>query len=220
MVLTPISDAAAPTSAATPQPAAPPVLAVQDPAPASSAAPAAPANPAPVATAQVAPAIISLATRTDGSNELTVSLNPRDLGQVEIRLVRESNGTTAVTVTATEPGTLKELSQNAHHLHAALDAANIPPDGRILNFVPASSDLDRSRNDAATPGASTTQDRGGNASGSQNQGQNSGQGQAHGQAWRQGRQAGGGQSHDDDYTSSAPIASRRVWQLGGLNITA
>lgn len=142
---------------------------------------------------------------------MTVSLHPRDLGQVEIRLVRGSDGTTAVTVTASQAGTLQELSQNMHHLHAALDAANIPVDGRTVNFTMASasgSEQDRSRDN---PAGNATQDRS-NGSGDRNPGQN--------QSWQQGRQGGSGQGGGGSHTGAAPLVSRRQWQISGLNITA
>jgi hypothetical protein len=213
----PTNSAATPATPLPPVPTA--VLAGQTLPAAKPVAPAAAANLPSSTTSQIAPAIISLATRTDGSNELTVSLNPRDLGQVQIHLVRGSDGTTAVTVTATQPGTLQELSQNVHHLHSALDAANIPADGRTLNFVvapAATSDQNQERNDSGGFGASGAQDRGGSASG----GQNSGQGQPQGQAWQQGRESGSSQDQSESYRPAAPIASRRQWQLNGLNITA
>ena len=172
-----------------------------------------------VATPQVAPALISLATRSDGSHEMTVSLNPRDLGQVEVHLVRNSDGTTAVTITASRPDVLQELSQNVHHLHAALDAANIPTDGRVMNFVAAAAAAsDQSRNDLAGRDSPASQDSGGRASTS-DPGQNPGQGRAGQQD--QSRHAGRDTNDDNSpYRSRAPVASRKNWQLSGLNITA
>ena len=165
------------------------------------------------ATSQVAPAIISLATRTDGSNEITVSLNPRDLGQVEVHLVRESDGTTSVSITASNPETLQELSQNVHHLHAALDAASIPVDGRNLSFsaTPAAT-TGQGQGDLTGRGASTGHDGSSGGSGGQDPGQ--------GRTWQQNRAA---RSDSDDigtYMPPAPLASRKSWQLSGLNITA
>ena len=164
-----------------------------------------------VATRQVAPALISLATRTDGSHEMTVSLNPRDLGQVEVHLARSSDGTTTITVTASRPDVLQELSQNVHHLHAALDDANVPTDGRVMNFVTAAAS-DQSR-DLAGSKAANSQDSSG-ASG----GQNSSQGSAGQQD--QPRHTARDADDDSPYRSLAPVASRRNWQLSGLNITA
>jgi hypothetical protein len=185
-------------------------------APATSIVDAAPvrapaANPVQVATPQVAPALISLATRTDGSHEMTVSLNPRDLGQVEVHLTRSSDGTTTVTVTASRPDVLQELSQNVHHLHAALDAAAVPPDGRVMNFVAAAADQSR---DLAGRSASDSQAGSNGASGGQNSSQ--------GNAGQQGQPRHTARDADDDspYRSLAPVASRRNWQLSGLNITA
>ena len=169
-------------------------------------------HPAQVAIPQLIPALISLATRTDGSNEIRVSLNPRDLGQVDIHLVRGTDGTTTVSIIASNPDTLRDLSQNVHHLHAALDAANIAPDGRTMNFItPAAATSDQGRTDLDGRGASARQDNGSGSSGSQDR------------AWQQGRQGNPSGSLSDDsssYSSIAPVASRKSWQLSGLNITA
>ena len=165
------------------------------------------------ATSQVAPAVISLATRTDGSNEITVSLNPRDLGQVEVHLIRGSDGTTSVSITASNPETLQELSQNVHHLHAALDAANIPVDGRNLSFnaTPAAA-TGQGQGDPTGRGAATAHDGSNGGSGGQDPGQ--------GRAWQQNRATRSDSNDNDTYIPPAPLATRKSWQLSGLNITA
>jgi len=108
-----------------------------------AAAPAASAGqPSPhetsAATRSLLPPLVALASHGDGSHEITVSMSPKELGQVEVRLIRDADGATRITVSATNPDTLRDLSDNAHHLHAALDAASVPNDGRTLSFVGAS----------------------------------------------------------------------------------
>jgi len=169
-------------------------------------------HPAQAVIPQLTPALISLATRTDGSNEIRVSLNPSDLGQVDVHLVRGSDGTTTVSITASNPDTLRDLSQNVHHLHAALDAANIAPDGRTMNFITAAAATsDQGQTDLAGRGTSAQQDNGSGSSGSRDR------------AWQQGRPRDPSGNLSDDsssYSSIAPVASRKSWQLSGLNITA
>ncbi len=171
----------------------------------------APASPV---AAQVAPAIISLATHTDGGNEIRISLHPLDLGQVEIRLVRGSDGSTSVTVAADRPQTLQELAQNAHHLHTALDAASVPSGGRTLDFVAASATTsDQSQNDAGGQGSRADQDPSGGASGDR--------GSSRDRAWLQDRQQVAGEGHrGSNIGTPASISPGRQWQFNGLNITA
>ena len=173
-------------------------------------------DPAPPVAAQVAPAMISLATRQDGSNEIRISLHPLDLGQVEIHLVRGDDGSTSVTVRADRPETLRELAQNAHHLHAALDAASVPTDGRTLDFVSATATTsDHSHDDASSQTSGQGQALGDGASGERRSGQDRA-----GLGDRQ--QASGSGGKDGSFISgaTAPISSRRQWQFNGLNITA
>ena len=166
-----------------------------------------------VAAPQVGPALISLATRTDGSNEITVSLNPKDLGEVQVHLIRGHDGTTTASSAASNPETLQELAQNVHHLHAALDMANVPADGRTMNFITAS---------AAAPGQGQSDLADRNPSTSQNGG-GGGQSPGQGRTWQQNQQDGSAGNTADDsssYDLRTPAASRKTWQLRGLNITA
>ncbi len=186
---------------------APGLLNAQQVAPATMAT-----TPALSIAAQVSPALVSLVTRKDGSNEMTVSLHPRDLGQVDIRIARGADGSTIVTVTASQPQTLQELASNVHHLHAALDAANIPLDSRTLNFAaPAAPDTNQQAQSGSNGGnASTTQDQG-NAPGYQRQDSQQGQHRP-----SQALPLIGTTRYD----SSPPVITQRTWQISGLNITA
>ncbi len=157
---------------------------------------------------QVAPELISLASHADGSNEMTVSLHPRDLGEVHIHVARAADGSTTVTVAASEPQTLQELSQNAHHLHAALDAAHVPSDARTMSFVATMAiapDLQVQNGPSASPF------QGGNTANGQQQ------------AWRRdqnGQPSSPGRDESDASDSATPVAETRHWRLSGLNITA
>ena len=170
-----------------------------------------------LATPQVAPALVSLATRTDGSNELTVSMHPRDLGEVQIHMVRAPDGSVSVTVSASQPDTLQELSHNVQHLHAALDAANVPTDGRTMTFLATStSDSSHPASEGSSTGASS--DRTPNPNPDQTPDRTPGQNRALQRG--QGGQRLANLADAGDVGASAPIASTHRWQFSGLNITA
>ncbi len=153
---------------------------------------------------QVTPAIVALATGKDGASSLTVSLHPRDLGEVQVQMVRTQDGGTSLTVTADRAQTLEQLAHNVHHLHEALDAANIPTDQRTLTFA-----LSSSTDGSGTAGRGASQGGG--------TGQNTPQRQA---AW-EGRdgayQTASGDAAAADTLQGSPT---RRWISSGLNITA
>ncbi len=92
------------------------------------------------APAQVGTSLLTLASGTDGSSQMALSLHPKDLGDVHIQLARDADGTVRVVVAATEPTTLRSLITDQAHLHAALDAAAVPSGNRHVSFelTPAS----------------------------------------------------------------------------------
>ncbi len=171
-----------------------------------------PANSSPTPTAQILPAMIAFAGRTDGSSQMTVSLHPRDLGEVEVHLVRQTDGSTTVTVIAGEAQTLQELSQNAHHLHAALDAANLPAENRTLNFVSAV-DPQSSQHDQTPSKSDDAALQNQNSSTSGNQGQAPHQRQ-------NGRSSKMASDENSPQVEASVLTSRQRWQISGLNITA
>lgn len=133
-VPTPTPDAAAaltaPVIAATQAPAAapPPV-----PVLAASAPVHTPATPM-VPMAQVAPVVVSLASGPTGSHQLVLHLDPPDLGRLEIHVVRAPDASTHVEISAERPATLALLHQDEAALHAALNNAGMPTDGRSLSM--------------------------------------------------------------------------------------
>ncbi len=112
-------------------PATPTVLpAPVVPASAPAHAPSTPATPA----AQAAPVVVSLATGPTGSHQLVLHLEPPDLGQLEIHVVRAPDASTHVEITAERPATLALLHQDESALHTALNNAGVPADGRSLSM--------------------------------------------------------------------------------------
>lgn len=86
------------------------------------------------APAQVGAALVRLTPQADGSSRLAVSLQPKDLGSVQIQVERSADGAVRVVVAADEPATLRSLMTSQAHLHAALDAASVPATNRHLSF--------------------------------------------------------------------------------------
>ena len=99
-------------------------------APAGTTAPTAP----PSAPAQVAPAVVALASGPAGTHHLSLLLTPADLGTVQITLHRAAGGPTQVEIVAQHPQTLGLLQHDQAQLHRALDQAGVPAAGRSLSF--------------------------------------------------------------------------------------
>ena len=91
------------------------------------------------AAEQVTPALLTLARTAGGSQQITVRLQPGELGMVQVRIARAVSGTTQIDVTAENPTTLLALQRDQLQLHRTLDAAGIPATGRTIAFhiVPA-----------------------------------------------------------------------------------
>jgi hypothetical protein len=191
----PIVENAAVTTAPTPPtPAAPPTSA------AVGAAPTAPA-------AQVAPALVSLGQTTDGTQRITMRLEPPELGQVQIRIERPADAPARVEITVERSETLTLLLRDQPQLQRALDQAGVPPEGRSIAFHVAPPEP-APRSEAVTPpppGAGAG-GLGGEFS--------------HSMANRGGNHSQHAANHpDDDDATFTPVASPR-WMRAGLDITA
>lgn len=94
----------------------------------------APAAPPPATTParQIAPVIVSVAI-AGGTARLAVSLEPAELGRVEISVERKGD-TADIRVTAERPETLALLQRDQRELDRALTQAGIGTDGRSLSF--------------------------------------------------------------------------------------
>jgi flagellar hook-length control protein FliK len=88
---------------------------------------------------QMAPVLVQVAHAATG-RQITLQLNPDELGQVTIHIERAADGTATIQVVAERPETLKLLQADQPQLHQALDDAGLPPDGRSLNLSLATPD--------------------------------------------------------------------------------
>ncbi len=97
--------------------------------------PVATAAPPPSPAAQIAPALISMTHAPDGTQRLTMKLEPPDLGQVQIRIDRPTTDTPAhVAITVEKAETLTLLLRDQPQLQRALDQAGVPAEGRSVTF--------------------------------------------------------------------------------------
>jgi flagellar hook-length control protein FliK len=155
-------------------------------------------RPAPVD--QVAPALIGLLKTTDGTQSITMRLQPAELGQVEIRVEQSAQGTSHVAITAERPETLALLQHDEPRLQQALDQAGVSSSGRTVSFQVAPPPIDAS---ASRPDSMATGSGG------------SGQSQSGG-AWRQ--------SSDQHNPGNGPGPeqgqAQTRWFRAGLDITA
>jgi flagellar hook-length control protein FliK len=103
------------------------------PVPGATAAAAHTGTPASLA-AQLAPALLTLARTADGSHQITVRLQPAELGMVQVRIATAVSGTTQIEITAENPTTLQALQRDQPQLHRTLDQAGIPTEGRTVTF--------------------------------------------------------------------------------------
>ncbi len=88
----------------------------------------------PSAAGQIGPALLTLATAADGTQQMTLRLQPEELGTVQVRIDRAPDGTSQVNITADNPSTLQAITSEQSDLHKALDAAGIPATGRTVTF--------------------------------------------------------------------------------------
>lgn len=155
--------------------------------------PAPPSHAYPPPAAQVTPAIVSLAAAAQPGQpqRLTIRLDPGALGAVEVRIERSPHGPTRIELAVERPDTLLTLMADRPALHAALDLAGVPPEGRTVQFSLTPSDSGLNNAPGGGTGSGT-----GNGSGS----------------------ASGGGSRDRD--GAPPPPPRRIRLRTGIDITA
>ncbi len=148
---------------------------------------------------------MSLSHAPDGTQRLTLRLDPPELGQVHVRIDRLPDTPAHVEITVQRPETLVLLLRDQPQLQRALDQAGVPADGRSITFHVAPADTVL-RAEASAPGL---------APGTANAGQAGGDG-SHA-AFRHGSHPGQAKESDDDTTPSVTFAH---WVRAGIDITA
>ncbi len=172
------------------------------------------------APAQVGASLLTLASGTDGSSQMALSLHPKDLGSVHIQLARGADGAVRVVVAATEPATLRSLIADQAHLHAALDAAAVPSADRHVSFelAPVSTSPDGAATADSQPGGSGSPDgRAAMDMSGQDGGGRSGDGRRDRPAGQDtAATSGGGFDRSSPFSSTTTLLLRH----GSINITA
>jgi len=154
---------------------------------------------------QVSAALLSLSRGTDGSQSMTLRLQPPELGQVQIRIDRPQDAPAQVDITVQRPETMTLLLRDQPELQRALDQAGVPPDGRSLTFHVATPDAPAPAAGAhggMAANAGSGQGGGGNGSGSRTGG------------------AGNGEEFADAAENDDTSILLPRWLRAGLDITA
>jgi hypothetical protein len=174
------------------------------------ATPTVPDSPRPTVASpaeQVAPVLVSMAHAPDGTQRLTLRLDPPELGHLQIRVERPPDAPAHVDITVEKPETLILLLRDQPQLQRALDQAGVPPDGRSVTFHIATAD--------AGPRYEVGPTLSGAGTGS------SGAGDASSGAFHQGgRPARGGFSDADETNADFALPVPPGWVRAGLDITA
>jgi flagellar hook-length control protein FliK len=83
---------------------------------------------------QVAPALLSLATSAEGTQRLTLRLEPADLGTVQVSINRPTDAPAHVEISVSRPETLTLMLRDQTQLQHTLDQAGVPAEGRTMSF--------------------------------------------------------------------------------------
>lgn len=168
-----------------------------------------PEHSAPPPMAQIAPALVAVLKTADGAQQVTVRLDPVELGHVQIRIERAADGTAHVNISAERPETLQLLIRDEPRLREALHQAGLPADGGGMTFQVAAPE-------PVPAGASRS---GGMADGARHDHAGAGGGQ-NGDPSRD-RGAGPDSHHPDSPHPDSPHRQPRSrWFRAGLDITA
>ncbi|MGI4802206.1 MAG: flagellar hook-length control protein FliK [Janthinobacterium lividum] len=68
------------------------------------------------------------------SHVTTIQITPVELGRVDIRIERPTDGPATIQLVAERPETLSRLIHDQSQLQQALDQAGVPQAGRVLDF--------------------------------------------------------------------------------------
>ncbi|MBV8400071.1 MAG: flagellar hook-length control protein FliK [Acetobacteraceae bacterium] len=164
------------------------------------------ASQPPRPAAQIAPVVVSLAHTGNGTERLTLRLEPAELGQVHIQIESSQESPAKVEITVERPDTMTLLLRDQHDLHRALDQAGVPANGRTLSFQLASQDQQ-------SPGNGHGPSSGLSSSGAGTNGSSSNGGGSGGMTGRH-------RGRDAEIETALPQSTRTRWINGALDITA
>ncbi len=167
------------------------------------------------ASQQVAPALVQL-SHAAGGGQLTLQLNPGELGRVHIQIDRAADGSASVHVTADRADTLQLLVADQAQLHHALDSAGLPQDGRTLSLSLAKPEPTAPDGFSGGAGGSLG-GGGGSAAGEQSGGQQGRPSSQASSAWGSGDEPGAWGSGIESATRSTTTTTRL---RAGVDITA
>lgn len=183
---------------------------------AGKAALLAPAAVTPPAT-QLGHAVAALRIGADGSSNLSIRLDPAELGQVQVHIVRGQDGASSVSVAVERAETLGRLQADLTHLHLALDRAGVPEQrSLVLHLAPRQDANTNSFSDQASAGWTS----GGQSSGDQS---HAGQNRQGSNPQSAEPQPVGAHAQAAVAEAAEPIAAqaRGIYQVAtGINITA
>jgi flagellar hook-length control protein FliK len=83
---------------------------------------------------QVAHAVAAVHVAAGAQGQVTIHLQPGELGAVQVKIERAVDGTATVTVQVEKADTLHVLQQDVSHLHQALDRAGVPQEQRQVTL--------------------------------------------------------------------------------------
>ena len=153
--------------------------------------------------------LVSLRHMADGTQRVTMRLDPPELGRVQVRIDRPTDASARVEITVEKAETLTLLLRDQTQLQRALDQAGVPVEGRSVTFHIASPEpaprSDASPTPMPTPGVAAG---GPNGNGSHGAQRNGGQPDRH--------QSGMPDTSDTEFTPVTPQGRARA----GLNIIA
>ena len=110
-----------------PPPATPHAAMAADPRPDAS-------DRAPPPAEQLASAVVSFAQARGAPARLTLQLQPRELGHVQIRIDQLDNGSAHIAIAVQRQETMTMLLRDQSQLHRALDQAGVAPQGRTVTI--------------------------------------------------------------------------------------
>jgi hypothetical protein len=89
---------------------------------------------------QITPALVGILKAVDTTLNVTIRLQPVELGQVQIRVDQTTTGNTHIQITVERPETLQLLQRDEPKLQQVLDQAGVLSTGRTVSFQVAPHD--------------------------------------------------------------------------------